>query len=89
MVKIFSFRALRPEPAEAQNIASVPYDVVSTAESRKIIEKNPKSFLRVIRSEATLGDVDPSAPSVYRAAKEHLEQTESCLFCNLEGQEYF
>jgi len=74
MVKIFSFRAFRPEPAEAQKIASVPYDVVSTPESREILEKNPKSFLRVIRSEATMGDVDPSDPSVYRAAKEHLDE---------------
>ncbi|HDQ08269.1 MAG TPA: DUF1015 domain-containing protein [Methanoculleus sp.] len=74
MVKIFSFRALRPQPAEAQNIASVPYDVVSTAESRAILEKNPKSFLRVIRSEATMADdIDPADLSVYRTAQEHLD----------------
>ena len=73
MVQIFSFKAFRPPSAEAQQIASVPYDVVSTDESRAVLAENPQSFLQVIRSEATLPiDTDPAAPVVYETATANL-----------------
>ncbi|MDD4126081.1 MAG: DUF1015 family protein [Methanomicrobium sp.] len=74
MVKIFSFTALRPKPDKAGDIASVPYDVVSTEEARECIEKNNLSFMKVIRSEATMPGISPTDPAVYETAKKNLEE---------------
>lgn len=75
MVQIFSFRAFRPPTEEAQQIASVPYDVVTTDESRAALAENPESFLQVIRSEATLpADTDPAAGIVYETAAANLQK---------------
>ena len=73
MVKIFSFPAIRPEAGKAGDTASVPYDVVSTEEARECIEKNPLSFMKVIRSEATMPGVSPKDPIVYETARKNLE----------------
>lgn len=73
MVKIFSFPAIRPKPEKAAEIASVPYDVVSTEEARECIEANPLSFMKVIRSESTIAGIDPKDPLVYETAKKNLE----------------
>jgi len=73
MVKIFSFPAIRPEADKAGDTASVPYDVVSTEEARECIEKNPLSFMKVIRSEATMPGVSPKDPIVYETARKNLE----------------
>lgn len=75
MVQIFSFQAFRPPAAEAQHIASVPYDVVTTDESRAALAENPQSFLQVIRSEATLpADTDPASAVVYETAAANLQK---------------
>ncbi len=75
MVQIFSFQAFRPPTAVAQDIASVPYDVVSTEESRAVLKENPQSFLQVIRSEATLPkDTDPASAVVYETAAANLQK---------------
>lgn len=47
MVKIRTFKAVRPKKEYAKEIASLPYDVYSEEEAREIINKNPKSFLAV------------------------------------------
>jgi uncharacterized protein (DUF1015 family) len=63
------FRALRPRPDQAAAVAAVPYDVVSTAEARKLAAGNPLSFLCVSRAEIDLpADTDPHADAVYEAA---------------------
>ena len=36
MVRVRPFRALQPEPKRAARVASVPYDVVTTAEARDL-----------------------------------------------------
>ncbi|MBP2133762.1 uncharacterized protein (DUF1015 family) [Methanomicrobium sp. W14] len=74
MVKIFSFPAIRPVPKKAADIASAPYDVVSTEEARECIEKNPDSFMKVIRSDAMMQDLDPKDSQVYATAKRNLEE---------------
>jgi len=48
------FKAVRPKRELANEIAALPYDVYSEDEARKIIEKNPKSFLQVDLPAATL-----------------------------------
>jgi uncharacterized protein (DUF1015 family) len=75
MATIHPFRALRPAPATAAAVSSVPYDVVSTEEARQLAAGNPLSFLRVTRSEIDLPPgTDPYSPSVYARARENLER---------------
>ena len=71
-MRIRSFQALVPPAGLAADFASPPYDVLNTAEARDIISKQPKSFLRVVRSEATLQEgVDPYSPEVYEQARKN------------------
>jgi uncharacterized protein (DUF1015 family) len=75
MASIRPFRALRPAPANAAAVSSVPYDVVSTEEARELVKNNPHSFLRVTRSEIDLPpDADPYASRVYQRARENFQK---------------
>lgn len=75
MAIIKPFRAWRPTPKQAAQVASVPYDVVSRAEAVHLAAENPHSFLRVTRSEIDLPDEsDVYAQSVYRRARENLKK---------------
>ena len=75
MATIHPFRALRPDPARAAAVSSVPYDVVSTEEARELVRNNPVSFLRVTRSETDLPpDADPYAARVYQRARENFQK---------------
>jgi uncharacterized protein (DUF1015 family) len=72
MASIHPFRALRPVPAQAAAVSSVPYDVVNTEEARQLAAGNPLSFLHVTRSEIDLpADTDPHSPGVYERAREN------------------
>ena len=69
MSAIYPFAALRPTPASAAAVASVPYDVVSTDEARSLASGNPLSFLHVSRPEIDLpAGTDPHADAVYDLA---------------------
>jgi uncharacterized protein (DUF1015 family) len=92
MSALFPFRALRPAASVAGRVASVPYDVVNTAEARDLAAGNPLSFLHVTRSEIDLpADVDPYDAAVYARAGSNLatltteapliEDTEPSLYC--------
>lgn len=75
MAEIKPFRALRPRPALAPNIAAVPYDVVSTEEARALANGNPLSFLRVSRAEIELDPTaDPYSDRVYERAAGNFER---------------
>lgn len=72
MASIFPFAALRPVPAAAPAVASVPYDVVNTDEARAMAAGNPLSFLHVSRAEIDLpAGADPYADAVYERAAEN------------------
>jgi uncharacterized protein (DUF1015 family) len=74
MAIIHPFRALRPAPATAAVVSSVPYDVVSTEEAKQLAAGNPLSFLHVTRSEIDLPEgTDPYSPHVYARARENLD----------------
>jgi len=76
-MRIRSFQALVPPAALAADFASPPYDVLNTAEAREIIARQPKSFLRVVRSEATLpAGVDPYSAEVYEQAHNNFLRTQ-------------
>ena len=73
MALLTPFRALRPAPAVAARVASVPYDVVTTAEARALAQIESLSFLHVTRSEVDLPDTTaPYDASVYARAAENL-----------------
>ena len=75
MASLHPFRALRPAPARAATVSSVPYDVVTTEEARELARTNPFSFLRVTRSEIDLPpDADPYAARVYQRARENFQK---------------
>ena len=74
MAKLRPFRAIRPTPDSANQVASVPYDVVGTAEAASLARDNPLSFLRVIRPEIALpDDTDPHSDLAYSTASQALE----------------
>lgn len=70
-----AFRALRPTPDCAEQVASVPYDVVNREEAKALVDGKPLSFLRIGRAEVTLDDsVGDYDPSVYQQAKKNLDE---------------
>lgn len=75
MATIKPFRAYRPIPEYAAQVASLPYDVVTTAEARASASQNPYSFLHVVRAEIDLEpQIDSYAPEVYAKAAENLHR---------------
>ena len=75
MVDVKPFRGLRPRPDLVAQVASPPYDVVTTEEARKLAAGNPRSFLRVIRSELELEPgADPHGDEVYQRARDNLSK---------------
>ncbi len=72
-MRIRPFRALRPTPAAAAEVACVPYDVVTTDAARALAAGAPLSFLHVTRAEIDLApDVDSHDPVVYSTARANL-----------------
>ena len=75
MATVKPFRALRPVAAVAAEFASLPYDVMDTAEAREMVAQKPRSFLRVTRAEVDLPpETDPHAPAVYAQAGKKLAE---------------
>jgi uncharacterized protein (DUF1015 family) len=74
MAKIAPFKALRPQAQFAKQVASRPYDVLSSKEAKVEAQGNPYSFLHITKSEISLpDDVDIHSPAVYAKAKENLD----------------
>lgn len=74
MISISPFNALRPEAQYAKQVASRPYDVLSTKEAKVEAEGNPYSFLHITKSEIDLpAHTDPHSQEVYEKAKENLD----------------
>lgn len=75
MAIVRSFKGLRPKPEFAENVASPPYDVLSSDEARERVKGNPISFIHVVKPEV---DVDPSIDlydeKVYNKGKENLKR---------------
>jgi uncharacterized protein (DUF1015 family) len=73
MAIIKPFKALRPQPQLAKQVASRPYDVLNSAEAKKEAAGNPASFLHITKSEIDLPEsVDIHDAQVYEQAKENL-----------------
>ena len=48
------FKAIRPVPERAQDVAALPYDVMNSDEAREMVKDNPYSFLHVDKAEVDL-----------------------------------
>jgi len=74
MAVIRPFKALRPQPQFAKQVASRPYDVLNSAEAKVEAQGNPNSFLHITKSEIDLSDTtDIHSDAVYTKAKENLD----------------
>jgi uncharacterized protein (DUF1015 family) len=74
MITVKPFKALRPAK-DAQKIASLPYDVINSAEAREMAAGNPISFLHVDKPEIDLSEnIDLYDASVYAKGRENLDK---------------
>ncbi len=74
MVTIHPFKALRPEPQYAKQVASRPYDVLNSKEAKIEAQGNHFSFLHITKSEIDLPETaDTHAQATYDKAKENLQ----------------
>jgi uncharacterized protein (DUF1015 family) len=74
MANISPFKALRPRPELAKQLASRPYDVLNSKEAREEALGNPYSFLHITKSEIDLPDsIDIHTQAVYDKAKENID----------------
>ncbi len=68
------FKALRPIPDKAAEIASLPYDVMDSDEARIEVQKHPLSYIHVEKPEVDLPPgTDLYDPAVYAKARENLD----------------
>ncbi len=75
MASVKPFCGVRPVPELASQVASLPYDVMDSNEARLITDQNPKSFLRVTKSEVDLEpNIDLYSEAVYEKAGENLQE---------------
>jgi uncharacterized protein (DUF1015 family) len=75
MAKLKPFRAWRPRPDICSEIASPPYDVLSSAEAREMAAENPLSFLHVVKPEIDLEPgTDVYSPEVYETGAANLRR---------------
>ena len=75
MATLHPFRAVRPLPQHVEEIASVPYDVVNSAEARTLADGKPRSFLHVARPEIDLPPgTDEHDDAVYEQGAVNLRQ---------------
>jgi uncharacterized protein (DUF1015 family) len=75
MAIIRPFKGLRPQAALAAEVASRPYDVLSSAEAKVAAAGNPNSYYHVSKSEIDLPDgTDIHSQAVYDKAADNLQQ---------------
>ncbi len=78
MASLKPFKALRPFPNFAAQVASVPYDVINTLEAREMAAGKPNSFLHVIRPEIDLEPgIDVHDDHVYEKGASNLNSLKS------------
>jgi uncharacterized protein (DUF1015 family) len=73
MAIIIPFKALRPQPQYAKQVASRPYDVLNSKEAKQEAAGNPNSFLHITKSEIDLLEgTDVHSQEVYDTARKNL-----------------
>lgn len=75
MTIVRPFKAIRPTPALADKVISLPYDVMNRQEATQMAQNNPMSFLHICRSEIDLPDQkNPYDDSVYLMARDNIKR---------------
>jgi len=75
MARVEPFKAWRPRPDVCAEVASPPYDVLSSTEARELAADNPLSFLYVVKPEIALdAGVDLYSDEVYAKGAENLQR---------------
>lgn len=84
------FAAVRPLPEYADKVAALPYDVMSSAEARKMAQGNPYSFLHVDKAEIDLApSIDPYDSRVYAKARKNLAKLVTDGICKQDAKPCF
>jgi len=85
------FAALRPRAESAADVIAPPYDVVSTAEARRLVEGRPSSFLHISRPEIDLPtNTSPYADEVYARGAANLSRLrESGVLVREDAPSYY
>jgi len=74
MARVEPFKAWRPRRDVCADVASPPYDVLSSTEAREMAADNPLSFLRIVKPEIDLdAGVDLYSDEVYAKGAENLQ----------------
>lgn len=74
MADIRPFRGIRPKQELVQKVASPPYDVLNSAEAKKLAKDNPYSYLRIVKAEINFDtDIDSHSEEVYQKSAEVLQ----------------
>ncbi|MBR6531733.1 MAG: DUF1015 domain-containing protein [Clostridia bacterium] len=80
------FKAIRPVPEKAQDVAALPYDVMNSDEAREMVVGNPYSFLHVDKAEIDLDkSVDLYDKKVYLKARENLDKLVTDGICKQDA----
>lgn len=75
MAKAKPFRAIRPRRTYARDVATLPYDVFTEKQARRIVSENPHSFLKIVRPETMFPEgTDMYGDEVYQRAREELNR---------------
>jgi uncharacterized protein (DUF1015 family) len=73
MAVLKAFKGIRPITEKARDIASRPYDVLSSEEARIEAKDKPYSFLHIVKPEIDLAKkIDHYSPQVYDKGRENL-----------------
>lgn len=73
MITIKPFKGYRPKKEFYKDVVSQPYDVLTREEYREIAEKNPKSYIHIVRPEVDCPpDASMYSEDVYNKGKENL-----------------
>lgn len=89
-MRLRPLRALIPKAELSSIIAAVPYDTISTADARRIVQQNKWSFLRITRSEVEFAEnIDPYSKEVYLKAASNLRWFEEQGALVRESAPYF
>ena len=75
MALVIPFKAVRPQPQFASQVAALPYDVMTREEAQKAVAGNALSFMHVEKSEIDVPDDTSSDDKlIYETAKRNFVQ---------------
>lgn len=92
MAIIKPFKGVRPIKKHVHQVASKPYDVLSSAEARQAVKGKPYSFLHIIKSEVDLPEnVNIHSQQIYDKAKKNFDKlvSDHILFQEKDECYYF